>query len=297
MRTFDKIGIMDFTSHTTRLATSLQQMRFPPPALPLTGEQGESEDVAATAGLASLRSPESMKIAATDLIRSGLKFYFKQFEDSLASGELICSAGTTGEAKVTVKEPTLVAHFEPLKTPKAPTCKVEVLGSPRKHATTKDSQWVRDRKEIEVLMAEDSNEALLVDENTQDVYEGVSSNFFALDRKRGTLLTAPIGSVLQGTIQKVIINVCQAQNIPVEYTFPNLNHIQSWEGAFISSTSRLVLPIDKLVLADGSVKEFTESPTLELIRREVLKECQRHVENLLLAQDVKLDQTVLDSLG
>lgn len=88
---------------------------------------------------------------------------------------------------------------------------------------------------MEDALDKDSEEALLVDDETQDVYEGLSSNFFALDRKRGTLLTAPIGTVLQGTIQKVVQSVCKARNIPIDYTFPNLKHVDEWEGAFISS--------------------------------------------------------------
>jgi uncharacterized protein YqgV (UPF0045/DUF77 family) len=46
---------------------------------------------------------------------------------------------------------------------------------------------------------------------------------------------APPGTVLQGTIQKVVEAVCKAQNIPIDYTFPNLKRIDEWEGAFISS--------------------------------------------------------------
>jgi len=93
----------------------------------------------------------------------------------------------------------------------------------------------RDRKKLEDMLAPDSNEALLINDETQDVYEGLSSNFFVLDSTRRTVMTAPIGTVLQGTLQKVILSVCEAQNIPVDYTFPNLKHIDDWEAAFISS--------------------------------------------------------------
>ncbi|KAF9938594.1 hypothetical protein BGZ65_012579 [Modicella reniformis] len=292
MRTFNRTGIMDLSGHTTRLAASLQQIRFPgiSPSSSATGE--EAEDPVATKGLAALRRTEIMKSETSDLVSAGLKFYYKQLKQGLQNGEL--PAATVSETKVTVlctwdpveKQPALIAHFEPLWVPKATRCKVEVHGSPRHHALVKDSQWVRDRKEMEAALEEDSNEALLIDDETQDVYEGLSSNFFALDNKRGTILTAPIGTVLQGTIQKVIQDVCSAQNIPIDFIFPNLKHIDDWEGAFISSTSRLLLPIEKLVLQDGSIKTFGDSPTIELIRREVLKECHKRVENLILEQDL-----------
>ncbi|KAG0347887.1 hypothetical protein BGZ54_004778 [Gamsiella multidivaricata] len=285
MRTFGRIGIMDFTGHTARLATSLQQIRFPATAAPTIDPNVDVvEDIAATEGLAALRSAETMKQETTDLVRAGLKFYYKQLKEGLHNGEL--AAAEAGETKVTVKQPTLIAHFEPLKAPKTPRCQVEVHGSPRKHATAKDSQWVHDRRKLEAKLDRDSNEAILLDDETQDLYEGLSSNFYAFDRQRQTVLTAPPGTVLLGTIQKVVQKVCQAQSIPIDYTFPNLKHIDDWEGAFISSTSRLVLPIQRLVLPDGSIKEFRKSPAIELIRDEVLKECQKRVENVLSEQDL-----------
>lgn len=179
-------------------------------------------------------------------------------------------------------------------------------------------------------MYKDSNEALLLDQTTQDLYEGLSSNFFAYHHKRQTLLSAPLNSVLQGTVLKMVLSVCKEENIPVDFTFPNLKQMDEWEGAFLSSkisyclrlltynpnvfkrcrnifpdadreptsspllrslnttgTSRLILPIEKLVLPDGSVKEFGESPTIELIRNKVRKECEKRVENLLTPQDLE----------
>jgi len=92
-----------------------------------------------------------------------------------------------------------------------------------------------DRRNLEEALAKDSNEALLLDETTQDVYEGLSSNFFALDRNTKTVVTAPLDSVLTGTILKVVLNVCEQHKIPVKFAFPNLKHVDDWEGAFISS--------------------------------------------------------------
>ncbi|KAF9930024.1 hypothetical protein FBU30_000937 [Linnemannia zychae] len=235
MRTFDKLGIMDFSGHISRLANSLQQIRFP--SANTTGSAAGSSSVetaAITEGLAPLRRPDVMKEEVMNLVKAGLKFYYMNHDQAL---------GPADETKVTVlctwdaktQEPTLMAHFEPLKTPKTPMCKVEVRGTPRLHATAKDSQWVRDRSSLEASLEKDSNEALLFDNLTQNIYEGLSSNFFVFDRDRRTILTAPLNSVLQGTILKVVLNVCNNENIPVEFKFPNLNHTDEWEGAFISN--------------------------------------------------------------
>jgi branched-subunit amino acid aminotransferase/4-amino-4-deoxychorismate lyase len=90
MRTFDKLGIMDFPGHTARLTNSLQQIRFPSQD-PLKDINGEA--TAATLGLASLRRPDVMKEEATSLVKAGLKFYYNNRPDAL---------GPADETKVTV---------------------------------------------------------------------------------------------------------------------------------------------------------------------------------------------------
>ncbi|KAF9916333.1 hypothetical protein BX616_004033 [Lobosporangium transversale] len=312
MRTFNKIGIMDFTGHTNRLADSLQQIKFHALTSRVTTpgtdtdshnnghDRGgdhenndinslEKEDPTITSALAAFRTREIMKLETTNLVSEGLKFYYKQAKEYNS-----IDSASIGETKVTVlctwdsgaKEPTLVAHFEPLIALRTSRCQVEVHGAPRHQASAKDSQWVRVREAFEAALNKDSNEALLLDDKTQDVYEGLSSNFFALDRQHHKLLTAPLGSVLQGTIMKVVLDVCKSENIPVDFTFPNLKNVDDWEGAFITSTSRLVLPIEKLVLPSGSVKQFGESPTIDLIRNQVLNECRKRVEKLISEKDI-----------
>ncbi|KAF9184115.1 hypothetical protein BGZ51_003553 [Haplosporangium sp. Z 767] len=285
MRTIDKLGILDFTGHTNRLANSLQHIQFP------DGAVGTLDDKSAAEELAAFERPEIMKKETADLVRAGLKLYYSQLKGDLSNGSTLAIQGDT---KVTVlctwdtkiKRPTLIAHFEPLMAPTGRRCQVEIHGAPRSLAHAKDSQWVRDREKLLAKMSKDSNEALLLDQATQNLYEGLSSNFFAFHRKRQTLLSAPLDSVLQGTVLKMVLSICKEENIPVDFTFPNLKQLDEWEGAFLSSTSRLILPIEKLVLPDRSVKEFGESPTIELIRNKVRKECEKRVENLLTPQDL-----------
>lgn len=90
MRTFGRLGIMDFPGHTTRLANSLQQIRFPSqdPA-----KDNNTESAAATQELAAWRRPDVMKEETTSLVKAGLKFYYNSYSDTL---------GPTDETKVTV---------------------------------------------------------------------------------------------------------------------------------------------------------------------------------------------------
>ncbi|KAG0379241.1 hypothetical protein BGX24_001127 [Mortierella sp. AD032] len=231
MRTFDKLGIMDFSGHVARLASSLSQIHFPESDRAL-GKDEEEEDLAVRDGLASFRDPVTLKPVMAGVVQKVLIGYFGKKENKDVT-----------EAKVTVlctwdgksNAPMLLAHAEPLKIPKERRCKVEVHGSPRHHATAKDSQWVRDRAALEAELSKDANEALLLDEASQNVYEGLSSNFYVFDRESQSVVTAPLDSVLQGTILKVVLAVCEQQKIPVQFKFANLKDIDNWEGAFISS--------------------------------------------------------------
>jgi branched-subunit amino acid aminotransferase/4-amino-4-deoxychorismate lyase len=44
-----------------------------------------------------------------------------------------------------------------------------------------------------------------------------------------------------------ILQVCAAEGIPVHLRPPLLREVDTWEGAFITSTSRLLLPLHELV--------------------------------------------------
>lgn len=96
-------------------------------------------------------------------------------------------------------------------------------------------------------MAPDVNEILLLDEEGR-VLEGTQTNFFAI--VGGVVYTAGDG-VLEGSIRKMVLEECAQAGIPLVLTPPNATEMDRWEEAFISSTSRLVLPIDEVRWPEG----------------------------------------------
>lgn len=78
------------------------------------------------------------------------------------------------------------------------------------------------------------------------VLEGTQTNVFAL-LNDGRLYTAGEG-ILEGTVRRLVLEVCSKgdSSLPtVVLEAPRLTDVRSrWIGAFLSSTSRLVLPID-----------------------------------------------------
>ena len=86
------------------------------------------------------------------------------------------------------------------------------------------------------------NELLLADEGGQ-LLEGSQTNFFAvLD---GKVHTAGDG-ILAGTVRRLLLEVCEREGVEVVLHPPSLHEAPKWDAAMISSTSRLLLPIDEL---------------------------------------------------
>ena len=100
------------------------------------------------------------------------------------------------------------------------------------------------------------NEVLLVDRNGC-LLEGLSSNAFFV--KDGKVFTAGAG-VLEGVTRKTVLEICTHLVVPVEYSAVRLDEIPDCDEAFITSTSRGVLPvikIDQQTIGKGFPGEIT----------------------------------------
>ena len=175
------------------------------------------------------------------------------------------------------------AHVGPLPPRPERPVRVWAVGAPRENARAKDSAWVRQRGGLEALKPDDIQEIVLVD-GKGDLLEGLSSNFYALSD--GSLQTAEEG-VLLGTVRAAALDVCEREGIPVERRAPNVADMAGWEGAFISSTSRLLLPVDEIALVSesGEVKEsrkFPRNPVADRLELLVLEDIQRRSEPVFI---------------
>ena len=153
----------------------------------------------------------------------------------------------------------LLAHATALPPRRSPPIRALVLGAPRELAAAKDSEWVRARTALEAARGADEEEVLLLDAEGC-ITEGTQTNLFVVDA-HGTLCTAPEGAVLGGTVRRLVLELCAREGIPVSLRAPALADAGSWAGAFLTSTSRLVLPLDELRVLEG---EGGERRTLTL---------------------------------
>lgn len=158
-----------------------------------------------------------------------------------------------------------------------PPIKAQVRGHPRNNAAAKDSEWVRQRKSLEDMKPDDVNEVILADDDGH-LYEGLSSNFFAL--VDGKLVTAGDG-ILLGSVREAALRVAHRHGIPVVLEPPKIDTINTWEGAFVSSTSRLFLPLDELSVPDENIKKtFERTELVKNLDKWVWEEVRTHSELL-----------------
>ncbi|KAF7726473.1 hypothetical protein EC973_008708 [Apophysomyces ossiformis] len=232
MRTLGRNAIVQLNSHLKRIHSTLSLMKF------TESEDGiEREEVSRK--LASFRDEAQLDEKLIPLLRAGLTEYYNKVDQS---------TDDTLETKVMVmvaysfqtNEPIFSAHFSSLSAPPKGRVKIEVDNKSRKVPAAKDSQWVRDRVNLEKeAKALGVNEVLLMDDDGR-LYEGMSSNFFAVrtrDDGKPVIMTASLDHVLLGTVMKVTMAVCQKHNIDIEWSFPKLHDAQmgKWQGCFLTS--------------------------------------------------------------
>lgn len=178
----------------------------------------------------------------------------------------------------------LCAHAAPLARRHPPPVVVELQGSPRHNALAKDSAWVVARRDLEAARGPGVEEQLLCDA-AGGVLEGTQTNFFALCAD-GSLRTAPAGAVLEGTVRGLVIELCtapgaQARGLPpLRLCAPTRDGAvqpasagnDAWLGAFLTSTSRLVMPIDELRWPGGGVRSFAQPRPTAIAQLERLVE-------------------------
>ena len=267
--------LFEWETHVTRTASSVAGM--------LQGEEQKS----AAGALEALSKPELLRPRLDATVSSAVREY-----ESLngKDGELkVTILVTWGEAAGKADAETvgsIACHVAPLPALPLPPVRVEARGAPRANAEAKASSWVAERAPLEALMRQSAvgevNELLLATESGE-VLEGSQTNFFAVID--GAVHTAGDG-VLAGTVRRLLLEVCEREGIPVVLRPPKLSEAPTWEGALISSTSRLLLPVDELyVPAEGAPSgegdcrvRFDNAPSslAAKLREAVLGEIEAH---------------------
>jgi len=159
----------------------------------------------------------------------------------------------------------LYTHVEPMPIMPFETIAIEVRPYGRKNVVVKDSGWVKERRFLEEKMAPDCNEVIL-QEPDGSLFEGLSSNFFVICD--GAVYTDTEHSLV-GTMQQLAIYICKHEGILMRTMPPNIKDVNLWSAAFITSTSRILLPVREIRVPNDerSTKVFDEFSLLAKLRR------------------------------
>lgn len=264
-RTVGLKSVFEFETHVARLAESALLMMEDDVAKGGPDARSKNEP---------LTDATALRALVIESLRAGMNEYLRRvpnFDGELKLTFLSTWAGADSTRGGQTGDCELYSHISAL--PARPTTPVKVLihGAPRDNAVAKDSEWVRQRQGLADAKPDDVNEVLL-ESSGGEVLEGMTSNFFVT--QGGTVRTAGTG-VLEGTVRKLVLEVCEREGVSVCLDAPNIKEVSEWDGAFISSTSRLALPVDEVAAPDEPGAPTYAFPNQTLVRR---------IEQLVLAE-------------
>ncbi len=157
---------------------------------------------------------------------------------------------------------TFYISIEPLETPPPEAYRlgawVVTAHLQRRLPQAKLTDFIAAAESVRADIPPGANEALMVNEQGE-ILEGLSSNFFAV--RQGEIYTAG-ETVLPGITRALVLALAQKLNIPVHFQSVTLSEVPALDEAFITSSSRSVLPvvrIDDQTIASGKPGPITQA--------------------------------------
>jgi branched-chain amino acid aminotransferase len=160
----------------------------------------------------------------------------------------------------------------PLECEYAMGVKVTTQSLHRENPKAKLTNFIHTAAKIKQSMPKGINEVLMIG-GDGEILEGLSSNFFAVIADE--IWTAEKG-VLSGITRALTLEEAGKAGIPVHFNPPLLNRQKEYQEAFITSTSRDVLPviqIDQNIISNGKPGKISQL-LLQRYRQRVASELQ-----------------------
>lgn len=228
VRTFERQSIFHYVLHVKRLVYGCSVM--------IKDQLKEGEEI--PEGLHPITDYDKFYKLVTEELKYGLSLSKSETEQKIT-------------ILVTWKLPDkydILIHYSNLPELALPPVSVEIMPGTRTHIKAKDSEWARYRRRIEEMKKNPkSTDCVLLDKDDK-LNECTAANFFAIiDGKVHT----GIQGVLYGTVMDTILLVCKEMGLEVVKSSPEFKDIHKFQEVFLSSTTRLLVPIDKLIHHDA----------------------------------------------
>jgi branched-chain amino acid aminotransferase len=153
--------------------------------------------------------------------------------------KVVCQEGETGRQLFVF----VTAHQYPVAEQYKSGIPAVLMHASRNIPNAKQSDPHLSDRAREIRLAEGVHEVLFVDEQSC-ITEGSRSNVFFV--RDGEVLTPPVTDVLPGITRKYIIECCRQKQIPFRETRIRADELSGMGAAFLSSTSRRVLPVNRI---------------------------------------------------
>lgn len=209
-----------------------------------------------SAHLIGLQSPVS-KQELHHIVQVGL--------DNNPPGEYGVRMTLTGGSKgdfITVAKPSLIVGFYELHTPSAQQqetgVKVITVNQTRHMPNAKSLNYMAGVMAMQEAAKRDAVEAIYSDEFSGELFEGTTTNLFAV--RDGVVIT-PAEEILEGVTRQVVLELCDRRAIPYKETTLRKSEINDYGEMFITSSSKEILPvvtIDNRHIGDGTVGPVTK---------------------------------------
>lgn len=214
----------------------------------------------------ALRRPEDLRETLTDLL--------KRFDAAEARVRLILD--------MTQEQGTIYVLLQPMNPLPAEIYRegvsVEISKSSRDKPSLKQTAFISESAFDRKRVGEGVFEILLT--NKGRILEGITSNFFYV--LNGALCTASRG-ILIGVTRQTVLAIAKQNNIEICYKALPLNDIPLIEEAFITSSSRGIVPVvrvDGQQIEDGTVGEITRK-LMHLYEEDILSLAEEITEAVL----------------
>ncbi len=237
-RTVSLTKVLELDTHTKRLAQSARLM---------LGDEAHA--------FPTLVQPSELKNRFVRALRTTVSSFRSKYSEKVEICDLKLVVLVDWVDATKLGDFFLLCHASPLFIPTGEVC-VEVRGHARHHALIKSSSWIQEAKMEHDLMLPSSNEMLLSSPEGV-LMEGYSSNLFAV--MDGVVWTAGEG-VMEGTLRKMVLEICENEGIPVRLEPPKIAHLPKYEAVLISSTSRLVMQASKVIVAKPGLPISPDDP-------------------------------------